>query len=64
MVSTLVITLEFRGLQTLAGKSGDRNNDSDQSHDYKAGFSSRAPGSRVWTSKEAVMWEGNALGWP
>ena len=37
MVGTLEITLEFRGLQTLAGKSGDRNNDSDQSHDYKSG---------------------------
>jgi hypothetical protein len=37
MVGTLEITLEFRELQTLPGKSGDRNNDSDQSHDYKAG---------------------------
>lgn len=45
-MGTLEITLEFGGLQTLAGKSGDRNNDSDRSHDYKAGGSSRAPGGR------------------
>ena len=64
MVGTLEIALEFRGLQILAVKSGDRNNDSDQSHDYKAGFSNRVPGGQVWTSKEAVTWEGHPLGWP
>jgi hypothetical protein len=64
MVGTLVIILEFWGLQTLAGKSGDRNNDLDQSYDYKAGFSNRVPGGQVWTSKEAVTWEGHALGQP
>jgi hypothetical protein len=45
MVGTLEIALEFRGLQILAVKSGDRNNDSDQSHDYKAG----SPGGFLWS---------------
>ena len=61
MVGTLEITLEFRGLQTLAGKSGDRNNDSDQSHDCKAGVSSCGQ-VWMWICKETVTWEGQALG--
>ena len=37
-------------------------NDSDQSHDYKAEISCRAPGDQVKMSKEAVAWERQALG--
>ena len=47
MVGTLEITLEFRGLQTLAGKSGDRNNDSNQSDDHKPGVPSGVPGGQA-----------------
>jgi hypothetical protein len=64
MLGTLEITLEFCRLQTGAGKSGDRNNYSDQLHDYKAEVSIRVPGGQVWTSKEAVTWEEQVLGRP
>mgnify|MGYP006922455571 CR=1 FL=1 len=69
MVGTLEITLEFRGLQTLAGKSGDRNNDSDQSHDCKTG--SAWPSTtrslelrKSWAAKPSLLAGPSGTPWP